>query len=319
MTGSNSRPARREVVLLTHLLPQWIGSDVQNAFELRMVDLDCESCRRARVMITPGPARIDSGLLDKLASLEYIAAIGSGIEGIDTAYTTRRGIVVSNSAAATADDVAGHTLALTLALYSRIISFDQTVRAGEWPEKTLRRSLCELNVGIVGLGAIGIAVARRLTPFGCAIRWNGPRSKTAPYEYVADLSALAHWADILVITARADSSNIGLINAVILEALGPDGLLVNVSRGSIVDEHALIAALKDSRLGGAALDVFQTEPSPAERWRDVPNTVLTPHIGGFATGVQRNIQQLLTANLEAFFSGRALSGVVEPYPEGRGR
>jgi lactate dehydrogenase-like 2-hydroxyacid dehydrogenase len=313
MTGLNSLPARREVVLMTHLLPQWIGLEIENAFELRIVDLDCEPCRRARVMITPGPARVDTGLLEGLPALEYIAAIGSGIEGIDTAYTSRRGIVVSNSAAATADDVADHTLALTLALYSRIVSFDQTVRAGEWPVKRLRRSLCDLHVGIVGLGAIGTAVTRRLAPLGCAIYWNGPRNKAAPYEYVADLGALARWADILVITARADSSNVGLIGPAIIDALGPEGLLVNVSRGSIVDEDALIAALRDRRLGGAALDVFQVEPTPGERWRDVPNTILTPHIGGFATSVQRKIQQLLTANLKAFFAGRALSGVVEPY------
>jgi lactate dehydrogenase-like 2-hydroxyacid dehydrogenase len=307
---------RREVVLLTHLLPQWIGSEIADAFELRMVELDREPCRRARVMITPGPARVDTDVLAALPALEYIAAIGSGIEGIDTAYTTRRGIVVSNSAVATADDVADHALALTLALYSRILSFDQAVRAGAWPVKTLRRSLCDLHVGVVGLGAIGAAVARRLAPFGSAIRWNGPRSKAAPYEYVADLGALARWADILVITARTDASNIGLISPVIIDALGPEGLLVNVSRGSVVDEGALIGALKDRRLGGAALDVFELEPTPVERWRDVPNAILTPHVGGFATGVQRKIQQLLAANLKAFFAGRALTGVIEPYPEG---
>jgi lactate dehydrogenase-like 2-hydroxyacid dehydrogenase len=314
MTAANSLPAGRAVVLLTHLLPQWIGSEIDEAFDLRLIDLACEPCRRARVMITPGPARVDSGLLAELPALEYIAAIGSGIEGIDTVYTSRRGIAVTNSAAATAEDVADHTLALTLALHARIIACDQAVRAGSWPAKTLRRSLSDLHVGIVGLGAIGTAVARRLAPLGCAIHWYGPRGKAAPYEYVADLGALAHWADILLITARADSSNVRLIGAALIDALGPAGLLVNVSRGSIVDEEALISALKDGRLGGAALDVFQVEPTPGARWRDVPNTVLTPHIGGFATGVQRKIQHLLTANLQAFFAGRALSGVVGPHP-----
>ena len=316
MTGPNSLLDRREVVLLTHLLPQWIGLEIEHAFELRMIDLDCERCRRARVLITPGPALVDTSLLERLPALEYIAAIGSGIEGIDTAYTTRRAIIVSNSAAATAEDVADHTLCLMFALYSRIVSFDQQVRAGKWLEKTLRRSFSDLHVGIVGLGAIGTAVARRLTPFGCAIRWNGPKSRPAPHDYVADLDALARWADIIVITARADSSNVGLIDRAIIDRLGPEGLLVNVSRGSIVDEDALIAALRDQRLGGAALDVFRVEPTPAARWQDVPNTILTPHIGGYATGVQRKIQQLLSANLKAFFAGRALSGLVVPHLQG---
>jgi hydroxypyruvate reductase len=165
-------------------------------------------------------------------------------------------------------------------------------------------------VGIVGYGAIGAAVARRLEPLVAVIRWNGPRSKHTPFEYVADLRVLARQSDILVVAARADSSNIALIGPAIIEALGPERSLVNVSRGSIVDEDALIAALKNGRLGGAALDVFHTEPTPGERWRDVPNTVLTPHMGGYATGVQRKIQQLLTFNLTAFFAGRALSGVI---------
>ena len=312
MSVSSSRPvsAERELVLLTHVLPQWIGPEIEHVFDLRQVESDGEACRRARVLVTPGPAPVNAGLLDRLPALQYIAAIGSGIEGIDTADTARRGIVVSNSAAATAEDVADHALGLTLALHLRIPAFDQRVRLGQWLEKTMRRSLCDMHAGIVGLGAIGAAVARRLAPLVRTIRWNGPRIKDTAYEYVADLVTLARQTDILVIAARADSSNIGLIGPAIIEALGPNGLLVNVSRGSIVDEDALIAALKDGRLGGAALDVFRTEPTPAERWRDVPNTVLTPHIGGYATGVQRNIQQLLMANLKAFFAGRALSGVV---------
>ena len=146
--GSDAASAKREIVLLTHSLPQWIGADLENTFELRQVDANDEQCRRARALITPGPAPLGAALLEQLPALEYIAAVGSGIEGIDTRYTARRGIIVSNSAAATAEDVADHALALTLSLYSRILSFDQTVRSGHWLPKSMRRSLGDLHVGI---------------------------------------------------------------------------------------------------------------------------------------------------------------------------
>jgi lactate dehydrogenase-like 2-hydroxyacid dehydrogenase len=186
------------------------------------------------------------------------------------------------------------------------------VRDGHWPRPAFRRSLRELNVGVVGLGAIGRAVARRLAPFGCELRWTGPRFRETPYRYVAGLGELAEWADLLIVAARADASNERLIDAEILRKLGPDGLLVNVSRGGIIDEDALIAALNSHGLGGAALDVFRSEPTPPECWRDVPNTVLTPHVGGFASGVRREIRALLAANVRAFFGGGELTGVVSP-------
>ncbi len=302
---------RRRLVLLTHVLPQWIGPDIERAFELRNVgDVDSATRAEARVLITPGPARVDEVLLEQLPSLQYLAAVGSGIEGIDLPYVARRGIVVSNSAAATAEDVADHALALTLTLYAHILPFDESVRSGSWPTKTLRRSLSELQAGIVGYGAIGSAIARRLQPLVAKICWTGPRFKQTPFDFVPELHALARQSDILLIAARADTSNTALIGPSVIQDLGSEGLLVNISRGSIVDEDALIAALKNGTVGGAALDVFYTEPTPGERWRDVPNTVLTPHVGGYATGVQRGIRQLLSANLHAFFAGGTLQGVI---------
>jgi lactate dehydrogenase-like 2-hydroxyacid dehydrogenase len=303
--------SRRRLVLLTHTLPQWIGPDIEQAFELRHID-DADSATRteARVLITPGPARVDAVLLEQLPALQYIAAVGSGIEGIDLSYVDRRGIVVSNSAAATAEDVADHALALSLTLYARILPFDESVRSGRWPEKTLRRSLSELQAGIVGFGAIGSAIARRLEPLVAKIRWTGPRFKQTPFDFVPELHALAHQSDILLVAARADESNTAMIGPSVIQALGSRGFIVNVSRGSIIAEDALIAALKDGTVGGAALDVFSTEPTLSERWRDVPNTVLTPHVGGYASGVQRGIRQLLASNLHAFFAGETPQGVI---------
>lgn len=176
----------------------------------------------------------------------------------------------------------------------------------------MRASLRDMKVGIVGFGAIGQAVAKRIAVFGCEIRWTGPRTKEAAYPLCPDLLELADWSDMLLVTARADGSNVGLVNDRVIDRLGKDGIVANVSRGSIIDEEALIEALKAGRLGGAALDVFETEPTFGNRWRDVPNTVLSPHVGGYETGVRRGIQQLVRSNLRAYFARTELKGVVIP-------
>jgi hydroxypyruvate reductase len=162
-------------------------------------------------------------------------------------------------------------------------------------------------VGVVGLGRIGQAVARRCQAFGLTVHWWGPTPKPdQPWQRVDTLVQLARDSDILVVCAKLDDTTRGMISAEVLDALGPAGLLVNVARGGLVDEPALIERLKSGRLGGAALDVFEHEPTMPERWADVPNTVLTPHTAG-ATG--RAVQQMLAmllANLDAYFSDRPL-------------
>jgi lactate dehydrogenase-like 2-hydroxyacid dehydrogenase len=138
------------------------------------------------------------------------------------------------------------------------------------------------------------------------VRWWGPREKASPWTRSESLQELARDSDILVVACKADESNRGLISGAVIEALGPQGLLVNVARGQLVDETALIAALKDGRLGQAALDVFEEEPTPAERWADVPNTVLTPHTGGATTEAVQGMLMLLIQNLRAAFAGEPL-------------
>lgn len=294
----------RPLVVLTHPLPEWLRPELQDIFDFRLFDPDCPDCRSARALLTPGNLPVSNDLLDRLPALRHISSIGSGCEGLDIDYAARRGITVTNSASATAEDVADHTVALILGLNGRLIEMDRRLRNGLWqPADVFRRSLRDMPVGIVGLGAIGLATARRLTAFGCHISWTGPRPKSVPYPYVADLADLAARTDILIVAARADRSNIGLIDRAIIDRIGPSGMLVNVSRGSIVDEDALVAALREGRLGGAALDVFQSEPVVDERWRDVPNMLLTPHVGGMASGIRNDIPQLLTCNLKSFFTG----------------
>ena len=167
------------------------------------------------------------------------------------------------------------------------------------------------KLGIVGMGSIGVAVAERAQAMRMQVSWWGPREKPAlPWPRTASLEALAHESDILLVAARADESNRGMISAAILEALGPEGLLVNVARGQLVDEAALIAALISRRLGGAAIDVYDPEPTDPARWVDVPNVVLTPHIGGATHEAVAHMAQMLLANLTAHFADKPLISPV---------
>jgi lactate dehydrogenase-like 2-hydroxyacid dehydrogenase len=169
------------------------------------------------------------------------------------------------------------------------------------------------RLGIVGMGAIGVAIAERAAAMKMRISWWGPRDKPGlPWPRASTLDALAGDSDILVVAARADESNRGLIAAAILDRLGPDGLLVNVARGQLVDETALIRALKEGRLGGAALDVFDPEPTDPARWADVPSVVLTPHTGGATHEAVARMATTLLANLAAHFAARPLPS---PVPE----
>jgi lactate dehydrogenase-like 2-hydroxyacid dehydrogenase len=304
------------LVVLPYPLPDWAIADVGDEFDLHLFEPGCAVCRSAQDMLTSGPQLVDRELIDELPALKYICCLGSGIEGVDVEYATRKGIALSNSAIVTAEDVADQMLAITLALCCQVPMLDEAVRDGEWP-KPIRTSLRDRKGGIVGLGSIGRAVARRVAAFGPEIRWTGPHRKDTPFPYCPDLLELADWADILLVTARADSSNLGLINGPVFDRLGPTGIVANVSRGTIMDEDALIDALKAGRLGGTALDVFESEPTPASRWEGVPNTVLSPHVGGFTTGVRRGIQQLVLSNLRAFFSGGDIVGLVQPASERR--
>jgi lactate dehydrogenase-like 2-hydroxyacid dehydrogenase len=303
----------RNIVALPYPLPDWIEPALRDEFDLRLMQPSGAVTRQAEVMLTSGPQLVQKDLLEQLPALKYICCLGSGYEGVDTAHASQRGVILSNSAIVTAEDVADQLLANVLSLCCQIPDLDRAIREDRW-RKQIRRSLRELNVGILGYGAIGQAAARRLDAFGPQIRWTGPRYKETPYPYVPDLLGLATWADILLVTARADRSNVGLVGGAVFEQLGPNGMVANVSRGSIIDEDALIAALKSGRLGGAALDVFETEPTPGSRWADVPNTVLSPHVGGYATGVRGGIVQLVQSNLRAYFAGSALIGLAELRP-----
>jgi lactate dehydrogenase-like 2-hydroxyacid dehydrogenase len=273
-----------------------------------------EAAHDIRALIVAGEFPLDKPLIESLPNLQLIACFTSGYDRIDVAWCRARGLAVTHAPGVNHEDVADHALGLILAARRQITAGDRALRAGGWTveSKLITPSLNGQRVGVVGLGSIGEAVARRAEALRMPVRWWGPREKAAAWPRAASLVELARDSDILVVTCRADDGNIGLISREVIEALGPTGLLVNVARGQLVDEDALISALKDGRLGQAALDVFTDEPTDAARWADVPNTVLTPHTGGATTEAVQGMLMLLMQNLQAAFAGEPLK---TPVPE----
>lgn len=258
--------------------------------------------------IVMGEAPLDKAVLERLPNLRLLACFTSGYDGIDLDWCAARGLAVTHAPAVNHEEVADHALGLILASVRRIVDGDRMLRAGRWTAdaRLITPSMKGRRVGVVGLGLIGEAVARRVAAMGCAVAWWGPRPKDSPWPRAASLVDLARDSDVLVVACRADEANRGLISAEVIEALGPDGLLVNVARGSLVDEAALIAALKGGRLGQAALDVFETEPTDAARWADVPNVLLTPHTAGATGEAVQGMTILLLRNLAAAVAGEPL-------------
>jgi lactate dehydrogenase-like 2-hydroxyacid dehydrogenase len=264
-------------------------------------------------MVVAGEYPVDRALAESLPNLGLIACFTTGYDGVDVAWARSRGLQVSHSPGVNHEDVADHAMGLILSSWRKITDGDRQVREGAWKPtaKTVTPSLAGRRIGIVGLGDIGAAVARRAEAFGLNVSWWGPREKPgAPWPRAKDLLALAVSSDILVVACRASEATLGLISGPILDALGSDGLLVNVSRGQVVDEEALIAALKTGRLGMAALDVYQTEPTPPARWEGVPNTVLTPHTAGATSAAVPKMIALTRENLRRFFAGDPLANPV---------
>lgn len=257
-------------------------------------------------LVVAGEYPLDKTLIESLPRLKHIACFTSGYDGIDVDWCRARGLTVTHAPGVNHEDVADQALGLILAARRQIVSGDRAVRSGGWTvdSRTITPSLNGQKLGVVGLGAIGQAVARRAEVFRMAVSWWGPRDKPAPWPRAASLLELARQSDILVVASRADDDNRGLISAEVLDALGPQGLLVNVARGQLVDEDALIAALRSGRLGGAALDVFVDEPTDPARWAEAPNTVLTPHTGGATTDAVQGMLGLLLQNLDAVLNGR---------------
>jgi lactate dehydrogenase-like 2-hydroxyacid dehydrogenase len=263
-----------------------------------------------RVLVTSGRAGVDADLIGALPKLEAIVNIGAGVDSIDLAAAKRRGIGVSNTPDVLSDTVADTALGLILMTLRRFGAADRYVRAGRWERDgpfPYSRDVSGLQVGILGLGRIGSAIASRLLGFDCAIAYhNRHRIDGSPYRYAESAQELAESVDILVVATTGDRKAHNLVSRGVLEALGPDGYLINIARGSVVDQDALVELLVGGGLAGAGLDVFTDEPHvPAELF-DLDNVVLFPHIGS-ATGRTRTAMALLAIrNLDSFLAGGQL-------------
>lgn len=260
-----------------------------------------------RGIATDGHAGASADLMAALPNLEIVSCYGVGVDAIDLGYAKDHGVVVTNTPGVLTDDVADLAIALLLDVCRGVSAGDRHVRSGTWLSgpMPLTRSLKGKKVGILGLGRIGSAIALRAEAFGCALSWHGPRPKPdAPYPYVADLVEMAAACDFVVVACPGGAATAGLVNRTVIDALGPRGGLVNISRGSVVDEPELVAALQDGRLGFAALDVFAAEPNVPEPLLAMENVVLQPHMGSGTVDTRAAMGQLVIDNLAAHFSGQ---------------
>ncbi|MBN8904551.1 MAG: 2-hydroxyacid dehydrogenase, partial [Rhodospirillales bacterium] len=263
-------------------------------------------------VVTGGHLGLPAAVMTGLPRLRVIAINGVGFDKVDLALARSRGVRVTNTPDVLTDDVADLAVGLTLALLRRLPQADAYVRAGRWPagEMPLATKLTGKRIGIFGLGRIGRAAARRFAGFTDAIAYADVTRQDVPFTWHPDPVALAAGSDVLVICAAASADTRRIIGTPVFEALGPSGVLVNVARGSIVDEPALVAALQAGRLGGAALDVFEDEPNVPAALIGMENVVVTPHIASATNETRRAMGELMIDNIDAVFAGRPIPAAV---------
>ena len=271
-----------------------------------------DQLKPVRAMITAGGQAIPPAVLDTLPSLAAIICYGTGYDGVDLAETNKRGIVVGNSPAANAASVADLAMTLMLAITRRLLAADNYVRSGGWsgarPSPSMRPGpgMTGRKIGVYGMGEIGRKIAARCAAFESNVAYHSRSRHDVPYAYHDSLASLAEWADILMVAVRAGADTRHVINADILKKLGPQGTVVNISRGSVIDQAALVAALESNVIAGAGLDVYDKEPHAPDALTALPNVVLTPHIGGHTIEAHAAMQDCVLANLDAFFAGKPL-------------
>ena len=315
----NPAVANKPDLLTVARLAPFLMEPLQHAFTVheRLHEEDAAAFARIapkiRAVCGSGESRVSADLIAQLPALEIVSIMGVGYDGVDVAAAKARGVIVSHTPDVLNDDVADLALALMLNVARRIPQADQYVRQGRWPSGAmpLARKMSGARLGIVGMGRIGQAIAQRALAFGMSIAYTARSAKQAlPYAFHATPRELAAASDFLVVITPGGAATRKLIDADVLRALGPEGYLINVARGSVVDEAALIEALQKKTIAGAALDVFEKEPHVPEALRALDNVVLVPHIGSATTQTRHAMAARAFANLEAHFAGRPLPSAV---------
>ncbi|WP_409488655.1 2-hydroxyacid dehydrogenase [Pseudomonas promysalinigenes] len=255
-------------------------------------------------VLTRGPLGLSATEIAALPKLQIICVIGAGYEQVDLAAAAARSITVTNGAGANATAVADHAMAMLLALLRDIPRADASTRQGEW-RRVISPSVSGKRLGVLGLGAVGLAIAKRASQgFDMPISYhNRTRRADVPYTWYATAQQLAEAVDILVVATPGGAATRHLVDAQVIAALGAEGYLVNIARASVVDTQALVTALQQGQLAGAALDVFDEEPTVAPALKALSNTLLTPHVAGQSPEAARDTVSLVLRNLQAFFAG----------------
>jgi lactate dehydrogenase-like 2-hydroxyacid dehydrogenase len=296
-------------------LPTYLMSDLQQIYTVHDRDhiTDPSALNRIRAMVGGGDAVIDKKLMTLFPALEFISICGVGYDGVDVIGAMERGIKVSHTPGVLNDDVADLALGLMLSIARRIPQADKFVRNSDWVDGAfpLQTKMSGARLGLVGIGRIGQAIAKRAAAFDMSIAYTARHAvPTLPYTYYPSAKELAANVDFLVAITPGGPTTRNLINAEVLQALGNKGFLINVARGSVVDQAALIDALQKKVIAGAALDVYADEPRVPAELRNLQNVVLTPHVASATVQTRQAMAALALANLNAHFEGQAIPALV---------
>ena len=247
-------------------------------------------------------------LVEQMPNIGLVATCGVGYDNLPLDYLRERGILITNTPGVLNDAVCELAIGMLFGLLRHIVQAHIFVQNGAWSQAPfpITTTLAGKTVGIVGMGRIGQDLAQRLEPFKVTIAYTGPSKKALPYDFYPNLEALATACDVLFLTCPATQATEKMINAKVLEALGPKSFLINIARGSVVDEEALLSALQQKKIAGAALDVFENEPTPRLAFLNLDNVLLTPHIGSATVETRQLMTHLAIDNLEAFFNREPL-------------
>jgi lactate dehydrogenase-like 2-hydroxyacid dehydrogenase len=303
-------------LLVVGVLPDWDLEALSRRFTLHLLYAapDREAFlarhgRSVRAIATKGELGADPAMMDACPDAKIIACYGVGVDAIDLPAARARGIAVTNTPGVLTEDVADMAFALLLATARAIPEGDAYVRTGSWARQGPMRLATRVwgkRLGIVGLGRIGSAIARRAEGFGMAIAYSGRSRKDVPYAFHPSAAALAPQVDILIVSAAGGAATAGLVDRAAIEALSPGTIFVNVSRGSVVDEAALIGAIRSGRIAAAGLDVFHDEPAIDPIFATFANVVLSPHQASGTVETRKAMGALMLENLEAHIDGRPL-------------
>ncbi|WP_426959323.1 2-hydroxyacid dehydrogenase [Muricoccus radiodurans] len=294
----------KERILILPPIPADLRTELAKHYDLT----DDRTEPGLRIAVTSSMGGADDATMASIPGLRFIGCNGTGLDRFDLPAARRRGIAVCNTPDELTEDVADFAIGLIYATLRRMAESDRFVRAGTWSGGARMSNSVRVSgkmLGIVGMGRIGQTIARKATGVGMSVAWNGPRPKPdLSYAYVPDLMELARASDVLLLVMPASPATQGVVNAAVLEALGPKGYLINIARGSVVDEAALLHALETNAIAGAGLDVFAREPGLDPRFLKLENAVLTPHYAALTNETRAAMIGRILSDIAAFREGR---------------